>query len=295
MESETRERAIGYLLALGATAALSVTFIASKAALKILNPETFAPTWFAFASIYAWVYGLLRGTRPVAALRQAPRPLLVIGAANAFSVLLFFTEIRLANPALVSFFGRLTTVFTVLLSVIFLGERLRRREWLGAAITLLGAGIITYGSSQTILLVFALAVIENLAYAVSQVVAKGVVGRISPAALTIWRATLTCLFTLVYTLGAGKWQGVPPAILPTIAAGAFVGPFLSFVLWYEALARLEISRAAIIGAGQPFIVLLYSLVLFGTLPDPHQLLGGLVTVAGVVILISASRRGSGHR
>lgn len=276
----------GYLLAAAATATLSVTFVASKAALRVLNPETFAPLWFATASLYAWLYSLARREWPGIAFRREPWALLAIGATNALSSLLFIHEIRLTDPSLVSFFGRLTTVFTVLLGVIVLGERLRRREWLGAGITLLGAGLITYGSGPVVFLVFLLAVADNLAYAVSQIIARRVVGGVSPAALTTWRATLTCLLTLAYVLLTDRWQAIPPGILPIIIAGAFVGPFLSFVLWYEALARLEVSRAAVVGAGQPFVVTLYALILLGTLPQPRQLVGGLVTVAGVVLLLT---------
>jgi drug/metabolite transporter (DMT)-like permease len=72
--------------------------------------------------------------------------------------------------------------------------------------------------------------------------------------------------------------------------GALGGPFVSHLLLYRALALVNASKVSLIGATQPLFVLLYSLALFGTLPLKHQIAGGLLSMGGVAILLSARNK-----
>jgi drug/metabolite transporter (DMT)-like permease len=56
---------------------------------------------------------------------------------------------------------------------------------------------------------------------------------------------------------------------------------------YYSFKYIEVSKSSIIQSLKGIVVLLVSLMLFGILPLKHQLAGGLITVAGVLIMALA--------
>ena len=283
-------RFLGYGLALLSTAIVATTFIVSKAVLKTLNPESFSILWYGAAAVYAALYGHVRGdTPPARTLRRQWKPLLALACTNALSALLWFSEIKMADPALVSFFGCMSTLFAVLLGVGLLGEQLQHQEWAGAALILAGVLMITYYSDRVVLLVFIMALGNTFLHASGAVIAKCAVGDVTPLTLTLVRAGGTSIIILIVTLLTGRWEWPSIGALALIALGALGGPFISHILFYRALALIDVSQVSLINATRPLFVLLYSLLLLGSLPLLHQIAGGLLSIIGVVTLLSARR------
>lgn len=284
-------RYLGYVLALFSTATVATAFVISKAVLETINPESFNVYWYTAASLYALVYGRLSGN-PVRriTLRQYWKPLLSIGVINALSMTLFFYAIQMTDPAVISFLGRISTLFTVLLGIIVLGERLRRREWVGAAVILSGALLITYRGDAVLLKVFFISLGSSFLYSCTVIIAKRAVSAVSPLTLTLARSGGTASTILLLALVTGRLQFPSPGMLLIIVVGALGGPLISHLLLYRALALVDASKVSLIGATQPLFVLLYSLALFRTLPDGHQIAGGLLSMGGVAILLSARNK-----
>jgi len=288
-------RLSGYAFAVASTAALAVTFIASKYVLRVMNRATFAPLWFAVAFFLSLVY--LAGSRrwdALRTLRWAWRPVLGVGVLNTVSVVAFFWEIQRIDPTLVSFFGRLGTLYTVLFGVVLLRERLSREEMAGMVITLVGAALLTYRAAPIVWAAFLVALFGDALFAsLSTLAGKVAVQQGADAvALAGARAGVTSFLTLVYALISGQFYipSLPDSVLAAIPLGAFCGPFLSYVLLYQALARLEVSKVSIVRNLQPFFVAVYSFVLFHTLPGLKEMLGGVIVTAGVGLLIHSRTR-----
>jgi drug/metabolite transporter (DMT)-like permease len=72
-------------------------------------------------------------------------------------------------------------------------------------------------------------------------------------------------------------------------AGSFLGPFLTSLGQYSALKYIPASRAAIIQSSTALFVVLGVFIYFGRLPMLYQVIGGLLTVAGVILLFKAKR------
>jgi len=53
---------------------------------------------------------------------------------------------------------------------------------------------------------------------------------------------------------------------------------------YNALARLKVSTWSILSTSRSFFVMLVSYLILNNLPDTIQIAGGLLTVAGVVVI-----------
>ncbi|MFN2130761.1 MAG: DMT family transporter [Anaerolineae bacterium] len=285
-------RTAGYLLALGSAAAISATYVVRKIVSQEVNPATFSVWWYGLAGIYAWILAVVRGEAHEArSLRQSWRSVAVLVLANAAGAILYYTEIDLTHPALVSFFGRLRTIYIVLLGALFFAERLNGREWLGAVVAVAGTMLIAYRGGQVLSTVFLLALIENLLMAVATIMAKVAVRDIPPIVLTAYRGVLIPVAILPYALLTGQWEPVPVRTLAIIALGACSGPFLGHVMRYAALARVDAGKAAILYAIQPVFVTVYAGLLFGDVPTAQQLLGGALAIGGVILVFLARQRG----
>jgi drug/metabolite transporter (DMT)-like permease len=72
-------------------------------------------------------------------------PLLALGAmSTALPILLFMYMIRRTGPTRASMVGYLAPVWTILLAVLFLDERIGLRELLGGAIVLSGVALVSF-------------------------------------------------------------------------------------------------------------------------------------------------------
>jgi len=69
-----------------------------------------------------------------------------------------------------------------------------------------------------------------------------------------------------------------------MGAGALVGPFLTGFAQYSALRFIEASRTMIIQSTRSLFVLIGSMIYLSILPEMLQLIGGLITILGVIVL-----------
>lgn len=63
--------------------------------------------------------------------------------------------------------------------------------------------------------------------------------------------------------------------------------FVAILTVYYSFQFIEASRSSIIQTLKGIIVLIGSYIFFGIFPLPHQLIGGLITVAGILIMTLA--------
>ncbi len=278
----------GILLTLASAAMISVTFIASKQALKELTPLAFTPIWFAIASLWGLGFHFAQPNRaPLISLRPHLKPLVLIGFASSAANYFFFSAIKIGDPTVVSFFSRSETIFSLLWGVLLLKERLTRWQWLGAAIAVIGAGLMTYRGGNIIFWVLMLALVGNFFNSLTSLIAKKNVKNVPPNVLGVARTIGLTVIMGSMALATGELTIPSTPTMLWMIGGSFFGPFLSFVLYYNGLKWIDMSQATIIRATQPLFVAVYSLALFGSLISPLQLTGGLIILAGVMLMVSA--------
>ena len=89
-------------------------------------------------------------------------------------------------------------------------------------------------------------------------------------------------------------RGLDPAELPLLAAGIVVGPF-SFLIYYAALRRMNLSRATFLINTQPlFTIGLAYLVLGETLNPGHWAATLLMLMGTYAIIATHTRRMAGR-
>lgn len=277
----------GALLILVSTACISVTFVASKQAMQELSPLGFTPIWFAVATVWgAALYLWQNGPKSPARLRVSIRPMLLVGLLNGTHNLIFFSAINLGDPTLAAFFSRSETVYSVLLGALVLGERMYTYQWLGVAVTVIGAGFMTFQSGAIVWLILLMLLTSNFFLALSTLVAKQNVTAIQPLVLSTARTIIMSLMLGLIGLVVGQLSWPSMTTWLWIIGGSFFGPFLSYYLFYQGLLHFDLARSAVIrGATQPLFVAIYSLILFGTLITFRQSMGGLLMIVGVILML----------
>jgi drug/metabolite transporter (DMT)-like permease len=278
----------GYTWALASTACLGTVYIFSKIALGSLSQATFLPLWFLTGTIAAFAYLALSGRgRAVLSAVKVWKLILIIGLLESIAMFAFFLEIELIDPTLVSFFNNMTTVYQVLLGIIFLKEHLTYVELGGMGLVLLGASIITYQAGNVVLVAFLLAVfVHTLFRALSYLLAKPVAAQIGSEVLLSFRNLVMFLSATVFALSLARYQLQPPSIHAAgmTIAGALLGPFLGMMFFYRAVSLIDLAKVGIIQGSVPVFALASAFIAFGTLPSPYQILGGAMTIAGVYAL-----------
>lgn len=281
----------GIGLAFLATLGMANVYVFSKAALLEMNFFQFQFYWFTFALIWTSTFMFSTGLiRKVPQLERRSRiNLLVIGLLELGSALTLFLAIQLAeNPAIVSFLSNATPIFVTLFGIRYLGERFNTFEAIGILLTIGGVVMITYTRDMTVAQFFGNGsgwiLVSSLFLSTSIVFAKKHIKKLHPAILTLNRVVFLFTFAVIAILVRQENLAVPGSAIFNTIAGSILGPFLTGLAQYSALKYIEASRTMIIQATRGLFVLIGSMIYLSILPTWLQVFGGIVTIAGVIVL-----------
>lgn len=266
-------------------------YVFSKAALLEVNFFQFQFYWFGFAMLWVWPYLILSGiVKRIPALSRASfKTLTIIGILELGAASLLFLSIQLAeNPTTISFLSNLTPIFVTILGIRFLGERFNTIEAIGIILTIGGVILITYTRDTSLKEFFGKGsgwiLVSSVFSSISIVTAKSRIRDIHPGILTINRI----VFLFVVALGAMLIRQetflISGSAALNLAIGSMLGPFLTGLAQYSALRYIEASRSMIIQSTRSLFVLAGSMIYLSILPEMLQLIGGLITIAGVIVM-----------
>ena len=281
----------GLLLALVSVIAVSNVYIFSKVALKEVSLPQFGMYWFAFGLL--WILLFTWYKKNFNLFKSLPRQcylvLILLGVLEVVGTYFFFKAIyTISNPTIVSFIGNIAPALTITLSFFILKERFNSLEFWGILLAIMGAFIISYKGSNEIENMF----IEGAQYvlyssilnAINTVIVKKKIKKIHPTILTINRSLFLLVFSVIALIITKEAVAIPFSALKNIFVGSLLGPFLTVIAGYLALQYIPVSRKAIIGSTRGLFVLLGSYLYFDVLPSTIALIGGAVTIVGVLLI-----------
>lgn len=281
----------GYLLALVSVIAISNVFIFSKAALKEVSLPQFGMYWFAFGLfwilLFAWYRKAFHEFKKLSL--RCYSVLLLLGIFEVIGTYFFFKAIdTISNPALVSFITNLSPAFIITLSFFILKERFNTLEFWGIILVLSGAFIISYKGNTNLDNMFIdgaqYVLYSSILGAINAVIIKRKIKKIHPIILTINRSLFLLIFSIIALAYTKQILTIPFSALKNIFIGALLGPFLTVIAGYLALQYIPLSRKAIIASTKGLFVLVGSYLYFGEFPKTIALIGGLVTIIGVLLI-----------
>lgn len=292
----------GISLAFLATLGMANVFVFSKAALLEVNYFQFQFYWFGFALLWILPFLITTGMiRKIPKLSRGSNIVLVfIGLLELAAATLLFLAIHLAeNPTVISFLWNLTPIFVTILGIRFLGERFNLVEAIGIILTIAGVILITYTKDTTLKEFFGKGtgwiLVSSVFGSISIVTAKSRIRDIHPGILTLNRVVFLFTFALALMIIRSESFVIPGRAAINMAVGSLLGPFLTGLAQYSALQYIEASRTMIIQSTRSLFVLVGSMIYLSILPDMLQLVGGLITILGVVIMTWGKMRFARNR
>lgn len=281
-----------------ALAAIAVTLLAwssAYAAIAYALPA-FAPAELAFGRLLigslCFALLMLFKRQPLPARRDWPGLILLgIAGLTVYHVCLNYAETRIASGTAAILIS-LGPAATAALSALWLGERLPLRKVLGLAIALIGVMLVVLGSGKQVKFepMAALVLICVLASAVLFVGQKPYFARNSMIGVTTLVFFAGTLGALPFGLGLPHALAVAP--WPRTAALVYLGvapTFVGYLAWNYALHRASATQVTTFIYFSPPIAVLIGWLWLHEVPGLFTLLGGAITVGGVV-LVNTGRR-----
>lgn len=285
----------GIALALTATISFSNVYLFSKMAMKDVDLASFGILWFGLALIYNLLYNLFftqrKGLKSLT--KKSKRILLLIGLSEFISITAFFLSIKLTeNPAIVSFLANTSPIFVILIGFLFYQIRYGFTSIIGVFITLSGVFLMNTNNSdfewQTLLTPASIsALVFALFYGVSLVLARSEIKNIPTTMITVCRNLFLFVGFAIYLVAKQELPTYSLQSVLYITTGSFFGPFLGILLTFASLKYVDASITTLIGTSRSIFIVAGTFLLMGILPNVNQLLGGCLTILGILTITMA--------
>lgn len=281
----------GYFFAALGTIAFSNVYIFSKAALNEVHITQFGLYWFMIALVLNTGWLLKTGQHKVISSlsRRQIYILLLMGFLEICTTTTLFLSIKIIpDPAVTSFLGNLFPVILILMGVVILHERFTWIESIGGVLALSGAFVISYQGGTTLSDLFipgtGVVVINSIFAATASIVVKKNIQKMNAELINVNRAFWLFLFSIGMFLVYRQSLVIPLSAVKNIAIGAFMGPFLGILSLYYSFKYIEVSKSSVLQSLKGIFVFIGSYVYFNALPLQHQIIGGGITVCGVLVM-----------
>ncbi len=284
---------MGVTLALAGTVVFwASAFAGIRAGLREYGPGEIALFRFVVASVVLGCIALVTRMR-LPERRDLPAVFLAgFLAFTVYHVALNYGEVAVGAGA-ASVLINTAPLFTALLAVTFLGERLRVLGWVGMAVSFFGAVLISAGEGEGFglapqALLILLAALSSSIYFVIQKPYLQKYGALAFTTYAVWAGTF---LSLVFLPGLISQMGAAPP--GTTLAMVYLGVFptaIAYVTYAYAFSRMPASRAVSFLYLIPVMAYLIAWAWIGEVPTLLSVVGGCVTLSGVLIVNAFGRR-----
>jgi len=186
--------------------------------------------------------------------------------------------------------------FVILLSAVFLGERLGTWQWLGFVLVLSGVLLVTWRTHRSS--VDTGAVKSGVIYGVGAVfmMAAGIVTvkELLETRPFLWTAELRLVGGVAgmffYTTMRRQWQSVKqnfsqPQPWGTVMLASFLGSYFALILWLAGYKMIDASVASILNATNVAFIVLLAWLMLGEQINQRKLAGIGLTLGGAIIMM----------
>jgi drug/metabolite transporter (DMT)-like permease len=184
-------------------------------------------------------------------------------------------------------------IAVIVLSPLLLGERLHRREAIGAAFALLGTIVVVLNGIPGVTAPIVphwrgdvLLVLSGLAFGSYSLIGRDVLARQEPVTVTawsiVWGSGVLAPVALAEWLDGRHPEFTVRGLVATFYLGVVITA-LGYLVWNSALRRVPAPRAAISLTIQPLVGALLGTVVLGEPLSPFVAVGGTLIVAGLLV------------
>ena len=291
--------------------------VAMKFAISVLNPFYFNAFRFVFSmlTLAIWIVITRRRDRPTAEFSMSRGNYIstillyafLFGVVYQVAFLIGMYKTSATNTALIM---SSVPMWTAIIAIIFLGERLSAVSWAGLATTFIGTMIVALdkpavqmeGASQAVQAAALTAVTTTswgnaimlfcaIAWSVSTVISRPVLKYISPVQLSFWGIGLALPFHILFAFLQPTDDFVmqqqtllrPSVLTASLYSGIF-STGIALAMWSYGVKILGASHAAIYSNLIPLVALILGWMFLNEIPTPLQLTGGVMIICGLLVM-----------
>ncbi len=268
---------------------------------KVVMPEYVGAFGFVFirtagASLLFWLLSLFL---PKEKIERGDYLRLFLAAlmGMCINMLSFFKGLELSTPVNSGIFATTTPIIILLLSYLFLGEKIGVRKFLGITMGFAGALIlILYGThsnsnSTNVLLGNVLFMVNSIFFSGFIIVIKPLSEKYNTTTLMKWLFLIGFILTFPVTIGEYSqvdWHNIPYDMFWRISFVIFGTTFSTYLLNLYALRNLQASTVGAFAYVQPIIAISYAIYAGVDSLDGIKAIACLVIMLGVYLVSKKS-------
>ena len=268
----------------------SLHFVFAKLLHAYISPAVSVFYVLGISTVEVALFTLAQRRLHLGALKQHFWFFLAIGFLIAASTNINYEAVAYLDPGTASLLAQTSILFGLGFGVLWLRDKLTRKQVGGALLAALGVFVISFQPGDYLHLGSLMVVSSALMYALHAALTKRHGGEMDFLDFFFGRLLFTTavLFCFSAARGALLWPTVPAWGLLILVGTVDVA--LSRTLYYIALRRLTMSMHTIILTLTPILAVLWSLLFFDVTPTVAQLAGGAAIIAGVLVVTKESRK-----
>jgi len=206
---------------------------------------------------------------------------------------LIFSGVKFSDASTMSIVNQIYVPISVLLAMIFLGEQVPLRRWLGIALAFAGVVVFSLNANASAHLTgILLLVADAVSMAIGTVLLRRLTG-VNPFVVQAWTAALGVPFLLLTSLvfETGQIESIssaPWVAWATLAYAVIGGSFIGHTGYYILLQHYEVSLVGAMLLIGPVIGVLGGVLILGEPFTPLIVIGAAMTLLGVGIVLKRS-------
>ncbi|WP_374988995.1 DMT family transporter [Priestia megaterium] len=269
-----------------------VSFVSTKAVLDKLDPYTLLVLRFGIGALFLLVLLVLKRYPLNIPLKYIPH-LIVLGILGVFvHQVIQATALLTINASAAGWIISFSPVFTVILSVFFLHEKMTVLKASGMIVAIIGVLLVTTATNQqsfqpSINVGYLLMILSTLNWAIYSVLLKRLHIQLPSLVVTFYMCLIGFTLTTPFLVRNKGWEMIPFLTRVEWAHLLFLGVFVSGVAywyWAKALEVLEASQVSVFLYLEPVATLITAILLLQEKIIPVSILGGIIIIMGVILV-----------
>jgi drug/metabolite transporter (DMT)-like permease len=280
------------MYALMAISFWGVSFVSTKAVLGKIDPYSLLVIRFGIGALFLLLLLLLQRHRLQISIKYVPH-ILVLGIIGVFvHQVLQATALLTINASAAGWLISFSPIFTVILSMLFLHEKMSLTKAVGMVMAITGVLIISSTRSGqsfqfAMNIGFLLMILSTLNWAVYSVLLKSLKIPYPPLVVTFYMCLLGLILTTPFIIRNRGWENLSLLNYAEWAHLLFLGVFVSGIAywyWGKALEVLEASKVSMFLYLEPIATLIAAVLLLQEKVLFISVAGGIIIIIGVIIV-----------
>lgn len=269
-----------------------ISFVSTKAVLDKLDPYTLLVLRFGIGALFLLVLLVLKRYPLNIPLKYIPH-LIVLGILGVFvHQVIQATALLTINASAAGWIISFSPVFTVILSVFFLHEKMTVLKASGMIVAIIGVLLVTTSNNQqsfqlSINVGYLLMILSTLNWAIYSVLLKRLHIQLPSLVVTFYMCLIGFTLTTPFLVRNKGWEMMPFLTNVEWVHLLFLGVFVSGVAywyWAKALEVLEASQVSVFLYLEPVATLVTAILLLQEKIIPVSILGGIIIIIGVILV-----------